>query len=90
MDTDMLKRAAGAARIELTDEERVGFSEDIDKIFDLLNALNDAPSCNSLCFDPVGVSDALRDDVPVVDDNVGHILRNMSTYNGFVRGPKIV
>ncbi|MDR0778438.1 MAG: Asp-tRNA(Asn)/Glu-tRNA(Gln) amidotransferase GatCAB subunit C [Methanomassiliicoccaceae archaeon] len=90
MDMETIRRVAGFARIELTDDELKGFKEETDKIFELLNTLNDAPACDSFCFDPVGVSDSLREDVPVVNDNIAEMLKSMSTYDGFVRGPKIV
>jgi aspartyl-tRNA(Asn)/glutamyl-tRNA(Gln) amidotransferase subunit C len=90
MDPETIKRVAGVARIELTDDEVRGFKEETDRIFELLNTLNDAPACDSFCFDPVGVSDSLREDIPAVDANVKEMLSSMSTYDGFVRGPKIV
>jgi aspartyl-tRNA(Asn)/glutamyl-tRNA(Gln) amidotransferase subunit C len=90
MDPETIKRVAGVARIELTDDELKGFKEETDRFFKLLNDMNNAPACDSFCFDPVGVSDSLREDVPVIDDNVAEMLKTMSTYDGFVRGPKIV
>ena len=90
MDRETIGRVANIARIGLTDEEIEGFEKDIKRLFDLLNILNEAPECNAFFFDPVGVTDALRDDVPVVDETVEEMLRSMSTYDGFIRGPKIV
>jgi len=89
MDRETIERVAGVARIGLTDAEIKEFEKDIKELFDLLNILNEAPECNAFCFDPTGVTDALRDDVPVVDDTAEEMLRSMSTYDGFVRGPKI-
>jgi aspartyl-tRNA(Asn)/glutamyl-tRNA(Gln) amidotransferase subunit C len=89
MDPGTIKRVAGIARIELTDDEIKGFKDEAEKIFDLLNSLSDAPACDSFCFDPVGAFDALREDVPAIDDNIAEMLKSMGTYDGFVRGPKI-
>jgi aspartyl-tRNA(Asn)/glutamyl-tRNA(Gln) amidotransferase subunit C len=90
MDTETVKRVGKIAHIDLTDEELKRFGSEIEKIFGLLNSLNNAPECDDLCFDPVGVHDILRDDVPVVCNDAEEILKGMSTYNGLVRGPKIV
>ncbi|MCL2143366.1 MAG: hypothetical protein FWH44_03800 [Methanomassiliicoccaceae archaeon] len=81
---------AGIARIGLIGGESEKFSGEIVKLFELLNTMNDAPECDSFCFDPIGISDALRDDVPIVDDNVEAMLKDMSTHDGYVRGPRIV
>jgi len=90
MDRRTVKHISDVARIRLDDKEADLFAEDIDKLFVILETMNDAPACNDFCFDPVDVSDALRDDVPIVDTNVEEMLKSMSTYDGFVRGPKIV
>ena len=90
MDPTTVKRVAGVAHIELTDEEIKRFGEELNDAFTLLDRLNDAPKCDALCFDPVGLQDALRDDVPVVYEGAAELLKGMNTYNGFVRGPKIV
>jgi len=90
MDEETVKRAADVARIDLTDGESKKFTEEINELLNLLNALNDAPKNDSFCFEPVGIFDALREDIPVVFDNVEEMLKSMGTYNGFVRGPKIV
>jgi aspartyl/glutamyl-tRNA(Asn/Gln) amidotransferase C subunit len=90
MDPETVKRVAGIARISLTDDESKRFSEEIGGFVLLLNTMNDAPGSDSFCFDPVGVSDALRDDVPIADDDADEMLKSMSTHDGYVRGPKIV
>ncbi|MDR0791496.1 MAG: Asp-tRNA(Asn)/Glu-tRNA(Gln) amidotransferase GatCAB subunit C [Methanomassiliicoccaceae archaeon] len=90
MDRGTIKRVAGVARIELTDDELKGFEEETERIFGLLNTLNDAPACDSFCFDPVDAYDSLREDIPMINDNVAEMLKSMSTYDGFVRGPKIL
>jgi len=90
MDIETIKRIAGIARIGLTDEELKKFKEEIDGIFNILNGLNEAPNNDSFCFDPAGASDVLREDVPIVDGTVEEMLAGMNTYDGFVRGPKIV
>ena len=84
-----MKRVAGIAHIDLTDDELKAFEEDLSDVFDLLMILDDAPECDSLCFDPVGLYDVLRDDVPVLYENAEELLKDMSLYNGLVRGPKI-
>ncbi|MCL1905276.1 MAG: Asp-tRNA(Asn)/Glu-tRNA(Gln) amidotransferase subunit GatC [Methanomassiliicoccaceae archaeon] len=90
MDKDTVERVAGIAHIELSEEELERFTEELEKLFGLVNTLNDAPACDSLCFDPVGVHDVLREDVPVVYEDIENLLKDMSTYDGYVRGPKIV
>ena len=90
VDKDTIKRVADVSRIGLTDDELKMFSAEAVRLFNILDTINNAPECDSFCFDPVGVSDALRDDVPIVDDNVEAMLKDMSTHDGYVRGPKIV
>jgi len=90
MDIETIKRIAGLARIELADGEAETFKEDIDNILDLIGILGEAPECDSFCFDPVGIYGELRDDVPIIDSTAEEMLAAMNTYEGFVRGPKIV
>jgi aspartyl/glutamyl-tRNA(Asn/Gln) amidotransferase C subunit len=90
MDKETVKRAADVARIRLDEEDLISITEDINGLSDILNALNEAPECDEFCFNPVDVFDALRDDVPIVDGNVEEMLKSMSVYEGYVRGPKIV
>ena len=90
MDRETVRRAADVARICLDEKELKSFNEEIDLLCDLLDTLNGAPECDSFCFDPVGVADVLREDVPKVDDNIENMLRSMPVHEGYVRGPKIV
>jgi aspartyl-tRNA(Asn)/glutamyl-tRNA(Gln) amidotransferase subunit C len=90
MDEETVKHVADVARIRLEGNESKVIKDETDLLFELLNTLKDAPECDSFCFCPVDMNDALRDDVPIVDDNVEEMLKSMSTYDGYVRGPKIV
>jgi aspartyl-tRNA(Asn)/glutamyl-tRNA(Gln) amidotransferase subunit C len=90
MDPGTVKRTADIARIRLDDDELIRFAKETDALFDVLDAMKDAPECDSFCFDPIGVHDVLRDDVPMTDGNAEKMLKGMSTYNGYVRGPRIV
>jgi aspartyl/glutamyl-tRNA(Asn/Gln) amidotransferase C subunit len=90
MDPETVKRVAVIARMSLTDDETKRFSEEICGLFAIVNVMNDAPESDSFCFDPIGVADVLRDDVPIADENAEEMLKGMSTHDGYVRGPKIV
>ncbi|MCL2785955.1 MAG: aspartyl/glutamyl-tRNA amidotransferase subunit C [Methanomassiliicoccaceae archaeon] len=90
MDLLTVKRVAGIAHIDLTEEELKLFENDLSEIFDLLKAVNNTPVEDPPCFDPADAYGALREDVPVVYGNADEMLKSMSMYNGFVRGPKIV
>ena len=90
MDKEMIKHTADVARIRLDDNEAERFKQEIDKLLVILDLMNNAPACNDFLFDPVNVSDALRDDVPIIDSSAEEMLRSMSMYDGYVRGPKIV
>jgi len=90
MDRGTVKRISDIARIRLDDNEADKFTDEINGLFAILDEMNNAPACSDFCFDPVNVSDALRDDVPIVDGNVEEMLKSMGTYDGYVRGPKIV
>jgi len=90
MDRETIKRTSGVARIRLDDDETERFKKEIDELFVILDPMNNAPACNDFLFNPVEVSDALRDDIPVIDGSIEEMLKSMSTYDGYVRGPKIV
>ena len=90
MNIDRIKHIAGVAHIDLTDDELKVFEKEIDELFGLLNTIDDAPESDAFCFEPVGIFDALRDDIPAKDDNAEEMLKSIGTYNGYVRGPKIV
>ena len=90
MDRDTVKRVAGIAHMNLSDEELKKIEERLCAEFNALNILSEAPECDSLCFDPVDLCDSLREDVPVVYENTDELLKGMGTYDGLVRGPKIV
>jgi len=90
MDRETVKRAADFARIRLDDSEVTAFKEETDKLLAIVDTMNDAPACDNFCFEPIGLSDALRDDIPIVDSTVEELLGSMGTYDGYVRGPKIV
>ena len=90
MDQGTVKRVAGIAHMNLTDEELKKIEGTLCAAFNALNIIGEAPECDSLCFDPVDVCDSLRDDVPVIYENTDELLKGMGTYDGLVRGPKIV
>ena len=51
--------------------------------------LDEIPGEDTEGFTPVPVEDVLRDDVPSSEIPPEELLRDMRTYDGYVRGPKL-
>ena len=51
--------------------------------------LDEAPGLENRGFNPVEIPDALRDDEPSMDIPAEDCLKDMKTYDGYVRGPRL-
>ncbi|MDR3206411.1 MAG: Asp-tRNA(Asn)/Glu-tRNA(Gln) amidotransferase GatCAB subunit C [Candidatus Methanoplasma sp.] len=89
MDREIVARVAKAAHIALTDEELDRYSKDLADILDYFRILDEAPGEEGVGVNPVDVSDVLRDDEPRMDIDPYSLLEGMSTYDGYVRGPRL-
>lgn len=89
MDREIVAKVAKNAHISLTDEELERYSQDLSAILDYFRSLDEAPEGEG-GVDPIGVHDVLRDDVPSQDIDPDLLLKDMRTYERYVRGPKLV
>lgn len=87
MDRETVVRVAKVARLVLTEEELESFHADLEKVLDYLSVLDEAPDSESFNFNPIPVEDVLRDDVPVQEHDPAALLRDMRTYQDYIRGP---
>lgn len=88
MDAETLKKLAAIAHVGLSEaeaEEILGAMELMER---LLDVLDEVPSNNVPVFAPIEISDVLREDAPVQFPSE-ELVREMKTYEGYVRGPKI-
>jgi len=89
MDRETVARVARVARLVLTEEELGSFHEDLEKLLDYLSILDEAPENESFNFNPIPVEDILREDEPFMEYESTRLLRDMRTYQDYVRGPRL-
>jgi len=89
MDVKTVKDVAKFAHIELTDEELEKYCKDLSDIMEYFELLNEAPECNERGVNPILVDDILRDDVPREEYDSDALLKDMDTYERYVRGPRL-
>ena len=77
------------AHIRLTEEELERYSGDLGDILGYFELLDEAPNCDSYGIDPIGVADVTRDDEPRMTIDADRLLRDMNTYERYVRGPRL-
>lgn len=89
MDRQTVERVARTAHIRLTGEELDRYSGDLGEILGYFELLDEAPGCDSYGIDPIGVADVTREDEPSMGIDPDALLRDMNTYEGYVRGPRL-
>lgn len=89
MDRQTVERVARTAHIRLTDEELERYSGDLAEILGYFELLDEAPECGSHGIDPIGVADVVREDEPRSEFDPDELLRDMNTYERYVRGPRL-
>lgn len=90
MDKEIVERVARIAHLDLTEEEFEKYTHDLEEILEYFALLDEAPCKNNIGFNPVEIADALRDDAPVMEVPAEECTKNMKTYDGYIRGPKLV
>ena len=90
MDKEIVARVARTAHIKLTDEELERYSKDLGDILDYFKVLDEAPDHDGVGVNPVEIADVLRDDIPGQDIDPAVLLKDMKTYENYIRGPKLV
>lgn len=89
MDSETIKRVAKSAHISLTDEELVRYVKDLNDILDRFNTLDRSPEGEGSNVDPVEVWDVLREDESRMEFDPSELLKDMKTYENYIRGPRL-
>lgn len=89
MDRQTVERVARTAHLKLTEEELEKYSKDLGDILGYFELLDEAPECDSYGIDPIGVADVTRGDEPKMVFDPDDLLRDMNTYDRYVRGPRL-
>ena len=89
MDRATVERVARAAHIKLTEDELKRYSDDLNDILTYFELLDAAPECEASGVNPVEVADVLRDDEPHMDIDPDLLLKDMDTYERYIRGPRL-
>lgn len=89
MDREIVKRVAHISHLNLTDDELEKYSVDLSEILDYFQLLDEAPGSESFGFNPITIEDVLREDVPECEIPSDELLKNMKTYDDYVRGPRL-
>ncbi len=80
MDID---KVATLARLNLTEEEKVQFKTQMDSILSYFNELNEVDTSGiEPMVTPVEVGQKLRDDKPVVWENIDQVMENAPEVKG--------
>ena len=90
MDLETVRNVAKVARLHLTEEDLTTFAQDMSEILDYFALLDEAPEIDSYSFNPVEVEDVLREDEPSLDIPSEELLKDMNTYQEWIRGPRLV
>lgn len=90
MDKQIVARVAKASHIELSDDELEKYCDDLGNILDYFAILDEAPSHTGNGITPIEIADVTRDDVPEIRFDASELLKDMKTYENYVRGPKLV
>ena len=90
MDRETVERVARTAHIKLTEDELERYSRDLSEILNYFELLDEAPGgSEERGINPVEVADVLRDDEPSMEIDPDLLLRDMDTYERYVRGPRL-
>lgn len=89
MDREIIERVARAAHISLTEEELAKYSQDLTDILEYFKILDEAPVFEGSGVNPVEIADILREDVPRMSINPDDLLKDMNTYENYIRGPRL-
>ena len=89
MDVKTVQDVAKFAHIALTDDELERYLKDLSEILSYFELLNEAPECNERGVNPIKVEDITREDIPKVEYDADELLKDMDTYERYVRGPRL-
>ena len=89
MDRDIVEKAARIVHLDLTEEELERYEKDLTEILDYFQMLDEIPGEDAIGFNPLIVADVLREDEPRTDIKPDLLLKDMKTYDDYVRGPEL-
>jgi aspartyl-tRNA(Asn)/glutamyl-tRNA(Gln) amidotransferase subunit C len=89
LDRGIVERVARVAHISLSEEEIAGYEKDLADLLDCFDVLDRVPESGIRRIDPVGVADITREDEPLIRGDRDALLREMDTYDGYIRGPRL-
>jgi aspartyl-tRNA(Asn)/glutamyl-tRNA(Gln) amidotransferase subunit C len=89
MDLEEVKGVAWNARLKLTDEEMQEFAKDLEDVLSYFSILDKAPDSGKHDFNPVPISNVLREDEVSRDIDAEKLRDSMDTYQDMVRGPRL-
>ncbi|MCL2032466.1 MAG: aspartyl/glutamyl-tRNA amidotransferase subunit C [Methanomassiliicoccaceae archaeon] len=90
MDEETVKKVAKSAHLALSDEELERYCKWLGDMLDRFDTLDGAPEEDGYCINPTDVADALRDDEPGIFIDPYELLKDMKTYENYVRGPRLL
>ncbi|MDR2698966.1 MAG: Asp-tRNA(Asn)/Glu-tRNA(Gln) amidotransferase GatCAB subunit C [Candidatus Methanoplasma sp.] len=90
MDKETVKKVAKTAHLALSDDELERYCKDLGEILDYFKVLDESPEGEGYGVDPVEIADILRDDVPGIFIDPYELLKDMKTYENYVRGPRLL
>ena len=90
MDRKAIEKIADTAHLYLSEEEIDRYGRDLDDILDHFKILDEAPEGEGFGVNPIEVADVLRDDIPGIFIDPHELLKDMKTYDNYVRGPRLI
>jgi len=90
MDKETVKRAAKSAHLALSDEEVEKYLKELSEILGGFDIIDDISSETEYKVNSVDIADILRDDVPGIFIDPYVLLKDMKTYENYVRGPRLL
>jgi aspartyl-tRNA(Asn)/glutamyl-tRNA(Gln) amidotransferase subunit C len=89
MDVKTVKDVANFAHLALSDEELERYCKDLGEILSYFELLNEAPECDERGVNPIMVEDIVREDIPRTIYDADQLIKDMDTYERYVRGPRL-
>jgi len=90
MDKELVKRAAKSAHLALSEEELEKYWKELNEILDNFNIIDEIPNEGGYVMNSVEIADVLRDDVPGIFFDPYMLLKDMKTYENYIRGPRLL
>ncbi|MDR0309212.1 MAG: aspartyl/glutamyl-tRNA amidotransferase subunit C [Candidatus Methanoplasma sp.] len=90
MDKEMLKGVARSAHLALGEDELDRYCTDLNGILEGFSIIDDIPGEGAYSLNSVEVADVLRDDVAGIFIDPYELLKDMRTYENYVRGPRLL